>query len=70
MSRLLGDLKKLRDKAGQVLRNSGPVPPEEPIKLLLDPIRYDVPGAEDAARHVLDAGVRPRSEHLLKGGSR
>ena len=58
---------KLRDEAGQVYEIPALFLQKGPIKLLLDPIGYDVPGAEGAADIYLMPAYDPRSEHLLRG---
>ena len=59
--------KKLRDEARQVYEVPALHLQKGPTNLLLDPIGYDVPGAEGAADLYLMPAIRPHGEHLLRG---
>jgi hypothetical protein len=60
--------KKLRDEAGQVYEIPALFLQKGPIKLLLDPIGYDVPGAEGAADIYLMPAYDPGASIYFEGG--
>jgi hypothetical protein len=60
--------KKLRDEAGQIYEIPALFLQKGPIKLLLDPIGYDVPGAEGAADIYLMPAYDPGASIYFENG--